>query len=249
MTFHKKLQTLWIFAHIFLIYTLITDFSVLKLGLAVLWALLINVGTEAGGHRYFVHKSYKTSKLKERILLALQTISGEGSILSFCGVHRQHHQFADQEKDPHSPVHKSWLSIIYWIDPISVNPRYVKDWLKDKWVKAQHDYYFEIHIALFVVISLVGGISAYGYLVALSIVLTVYANAATNIIGHTRSIGYRNYETKDNSTNIDGIFNVLLMGGGLQNNHHGNQNSYTNKFKDSDHDSIGWIIEKFLKHD
>lgn len=249
MTFHKKLQTLWVISHIILAYTLITDFTVLNCIVAFLWCIIVNIGTEAGGHRYFVHRSYKTSKFKERLMLALQTFSGEGSILSFCGVHRQHHAFTDTEKDPHSPVTRNTLSIIYWIDPVNINPRFVKDWIRDTFVKFQHDYYFAIHIALFAVISMVFSISTYGYMVALPTVLILYANAATNIIGHKPGTGYRNYHTNDNSVNQNGLINILLMGGALQNNHHGNPNNYTNKFKESDHDSIGWIIKRFLKHD
>lgn len=247
MTFHKKLQLLWLVSHCILLYTIFMHFNIFMLFAACVVGILINIGTEAGGHRYFVHKSYKTSKVKERILLLLQTLSGEGSILSFCGVHRQHHAFTDTEKDPHSPVTRSWLSVIFWIHPVHINPRFVADWIRDKYVRFQHDYYFRIHIALFVVISLLFGVYVYGYIISLSIVLTLYANAATNIIGHTKTLGYRTYDTNDESTNVGGIVNIFLMGGSLQNNHHGDQANYTNKVLPHEHDSIGWIITHFLK--
>lgn len=249
MTFHKKLQSLWLLSHIILAYSLIMHFSIIGVIAAVIWALIINIGTEAGGHRYFVHRSYKTSRIKERSMLFLQTLCGEGSILSFCGVHRQHHAFTDTDKDPHSPVTRTLISVVYWLSPVNINPRYVSDWIKDRYVRFQHDHYFKIHAALFLIITAIFGIAVYGYVISLSVVATLYANAATNIIGHTRNLGYRRYDTSDNSVNVGGIINVLLMGGALQNNHHGNQSSYTNKMHDSEHDSIGWIIKVFIKND
>ena len=246
MTFHKKLQILWILSHAVVLYTLIANFSLVTLVLGILWLIITNIGSEAGAHRLFTHKSYTTSPFKRKLLLFLQTFVGEGSVLAFVGVHRQHHACADREKDPHSPSQRSILSIIYWIDPIAINPKYVTDCVRDKWIKFQHEYYFHFH-ALMALLLFVD-VNLYFVLVALPTTLMVYANAATNVIGHLATEKtYRNYDTNDNSVNIDGLLNILLMGGALQNNHHGKQNSYTNKFKETDHDSMGWIIEKFLK--
>lgn len=247
MTFHNKLRLLWVLSHAVVTYVLLFDFSLISLILAILWLIITNIGSEAGAHRLFTHKSYETSPLKRKLLIFLQTFVGEGSILAFVGVHRQHHAFSDQEKDPHSPSQRSLLSVIYWINPVQVNPKYVADCIRDKWIKFQHEYYFYIHAILSLLILV--DIKLYFVLVAFPTTLMVYGNAATNIVGHSPSIfknGYRNYNTDDNSINIDGWLNVLLMGGALQNNHHGKENHYTNKFKDNDHDSMGWIIEKFL---
>lgn len=246
MTFHKKLQLLWLLSHVVVAYTLIFNFSIITLGIALVWLVLTNIGSEAGAHRLFTHKSYVTTSFKRYLLLFLQTFVGEGSVLAFVGVHRQHHVFSDQEKDPHSPSQRSMLSIIYWIDPIAVNPKYVVDCVRDKWIKFQHEYYFHFHLVMALLLFV--DVNLYFILVAFPTTIMVYANATTNIIGHTPSnTSYRNYDTTDNSVNVEGVLNFVLMGGGLQNNHHGKQNSYTNKFKETDYDSMGWIIEKFLK--
>lgn len=246
MTFHRKLQLLWLLSHAVVIYTLLFNFSFITLALAVVWLILTNIGSEAGAHRLFTHKSYNTSNFKRYLLLFLQTFVGEGSVLAFVGVHRQHHAFADNEKDPHCPTRQSLLSIIYWINPTTVNPKYVVDCVRDKWVKFQHEYYFHFHLVMALLLFV--DVNLYFILIAFPTTMMVYANAATNIIGHLPTTAtYRNYDTNDKSVNVEGILNFVLMGGGLQNNHHGKQNSYTNKFKESDHDSMGWIIERFLK--
>ena len=248
MTFHKKLQILWLISHIIVGYVIIFDFSFITVLMAVLWLIITNIGSEAGAHRLFTHKSYKTSEWKRKLLIILQTFVGEGSILAFVGVHRQHHANADKERDPHSPSSKNIFSIIYWIDPIEINPKYVIDCARDKWIRFQHEYYLHIHLLLSLLIF--WDVHLYFVLVAFPTMLMVYANAATNIIGHTKSNRcYRNYDTDDNSVNVDGWINVVLMGGALQNNHHGNQSSPSKKFKDSDHDSMGWIIERFLRNE
>ena len=55
--------------------------------------LLLRVGLEVGYHRYFAHRSYKTTKLKERLLLWWGTLIGIGSCLTWVGVHRTHHRY------------------------------------------------------------------------------------------------------------------------------------------------------------
>jgi stearoyl-CoA desaturase (delta-9 desaturase) len=247
ISFHTKLQTLWILSHGFLAYALIARPSLTLFLAAMVWTVIVNIGSEAGAHRLFAHRAYETPAWKKNALIFLQTWAGEGSVLAFCGVHRQHHAEADKPLDPHSPVQKPAFSIVYWLHTIHVNPRFIKDCLRDKAVVFQHVRYFQLHFLAAAGLLYFGGPAIYGYFISLPIVLILYGNAATNIFGHTSKLGYRNFETDDRSVNIGGLLNFLLMGGGLQNNHHARPASYTNKVKDVEKDSMGWIVETFLK--
>jgi len=62
-----------------------------------------------GYHRYFSHRSYQTTRLFQFFLALLGTTAGQKGPLSWVTSHRRHHQYADTEKDPHSPVRKGWL--------------------------------------------------------------------------------------------------------------------------------------------
>ena len=65
------------------------------------------IGVGSSMHRYFAHRSYKTSRLFQ-FFLALTSASVFGDAVGFAGKHRLHHQFVDSEKDVHSPVHGVW---------------------------------------------------------------------------------------------------------------------------------------------
>jgi stearoyl-CoA desaturase (Delta-9 desaturase) len=69
----------------------------------VIMYLATGLGVTVGFHRYFTHRSFKTSKPVKAILAALGSVAIEGPIISWVADHRKHHTFADQEGDPHSP--------------------------------------------------------------------------------------------------------------------------------------------------
>ena len=57
----------------------------------------------AGYHRYFSHKSFKTSRIFQFILAFLGTMAAQKDPLWWASHHRLHHEHADKEEDPHSP--------------------------------------------------------------------------------------------------------------------------------------------------
>ena len=61
------------------------------------------LGITVGFHRYFTHRSFKTSKPVRAVLAVLGSAAIEGPVISWVADHRKHHTFADQEGDPHSP--------------------------------------------------------------------------------------------------------------------------------------------------
>ena len=60
-------------------------------------------GITIGFHRYVAHKSFKTSRFFEGVLMITGSMALEGPLLFWVSTHRRHHRFADELGDPHSP--------------------------------------------------------------------------------------------------------------------------------------------------
>src|SRR5205807_8269200 len=69
----------------------------------------------AGYHRYFAHRSYRTSRLVQFVLALGGTTAAQKGPLWWAGHHREHHRWADTERDTHSPRRGFWWSHVGWI--------------------------------------------------------------------------------------------------------------------------------------
>ncbi len=75
-------------------------------------------GVEGGLHRYFAHRSYKTSRIFQFILALLGAAGGFRGPLWWADVHRRHHVHADSMEDPHSPIRSFLYAHLLWVfDP------------------------------------------------------------------------------------------------------------------------------------
>jgi stearoyl-CoA desaturase (Delta-9 desaturase) len=73
-------------------------------------------GITGGYHRYFSHKTYKTSRAFQFGLAVLGATATQKGVLWWAGHHRIHHKYADQpDKDVHSPRDGFWHSHQGWI--------------------------------------------------------------------------------------------------------------------------------------
>ena len=68
-----------------------------------LWYIAGSWGIGMSYHRLLTHRGYKTTKWMEYFLTVCGTLALEGGPLFWVATHRIHHQFSDQEGDPHSP--------------------------------------------------------------------------------------------------------------------------------------------------
>ena len=69
-----------------------------------------------GYHRYFAHKTYKTSRAFQLVLAVLGATATQKGVLWWAGHHRIHHKYADQPgRDVHSPKDGFWYSHQGWI--------------------------------------------------------------------------------------------------------------------------------------
>src|SRR5437660_3688886 len=73
-------------------------------------------GITAGYHRYFAHRSYRTSRWFQFVLAWLGCCASQKGPLWWSAQHRHHHRTSDTPEDVHSPVaHGFWWSHVGWV--------------------------------------------------------------------------------------------------------------------------------------
>lgn len=175
----------------------------------------------AGYHRYFSHRSFKTSRAFQFFMAVLGTMSMENGPLWWASWHRRHHKHSDHAGDPHSPLREGfWEAHLGWIlssDSSSPDLSNVSDlqrfpeltWLdRHKWIPI---------IAYAVGCYAVAGVSGLVWGFVVSTLLVLHATALINSLGHVW--GTRRYATPDGSRN-NALLAVLTLGEGWHNNHH-----------------------------
>ena len=71
-------------------------------------------GLTAGFHRYFSHRSFKTSRVFQFVLAWIGTSAVQKGPLWWAAHHRRHHKYSDKEGDIHSPVIESFWRSSPW---------------------------------------------------------------------------------------------------------------------------------------
>jgi stearoyl-CoA desaturase (delta-9 desaturase) len=184
-------------------------------------------------HRYGAHRQFTMSRGWERVFHFLTWAVCGASFLNpraYAIMHRMHHAYSDTPLDPHSPVQQPKFLQMMWRTKVKyeaiknrrvqVDPRFeggAPEWkLFDETLSN-----WPVSIAwgtLYTVFYLV--FAPHWWLLALAPVhwfLGPVHGAIVNWFGH--KVGYRNYDSSDNSKNTL-VFDVLTMGELFQNNHH-----------------------------
>ena len=65
--------------------------------------VLTGLGVTVGFHRLFTHRSFQTSPAMRYLFAVLGEMAVESDVITWVADHRKHHQFSDQQGDPHSP--------------------------------------------------------------------------------------------------------------------------------------------------
>jgi stearoyl-CoA desaturase (delta-9 desaturase) len=178
-------------------------------------------GLTAGFHRYFSHRSYKTSRFFQFLLALLGTTAAQKGPLWWAAHHRRHHKYTDQEGDVHSPRQNGfWWSHIGWVvsdmyddtdwDAIKDFSRYPElRWL-NKWHLIPPTV---LGIICFATLGWQGLVIGF----FLSTVILYHGTFSINSLAHMW--GSKRYRTADDSRN--NLWLALLTGGeGWHNNHH-----------------------------
>lgn len=176
----------------------------------------------AGYHRYFAHRSYKTSRAFQLFLAVLGATSMQNGPIWWASVHRRHHKESDGPRDPHSPLQRGfWYAHIGWVfDRTLPRPRdesNVRDLMRYpelRWVD-NHDWVPLLAYAL--VCFAVGGASGLVWGFVVSTLAVFHATMLINSLAHLW--GSRRYATGDGSRN-NALLAILTLGEGWHNNHH-----------------------------
>jgi fatty-acid desaturase len=225
------------------------------------------LGINIGYHRLLAHKSFGCPKWLERTFAIFGVCCLQGSPIRWVAIHRRHHQYADEERDPHSPLVNFFWAHVGWViakvdNQLQLYDRYSKDLVRDKfyaWIDGRWWWWKIVFISWgvfffggFIAELLRGGTIMQATRVGLSLLVwgvfvrTVvhwHLTWAVNSVSHLW--GYRNYETPDHSRN-NIILGVLANGEGWHNNHHADPRSarHGHKFWELD---VAWLTIRFLR--
>jgi stearoyl-CoA desaturase (delta-9 desaturase) len=212
----------WPFAliHVLAVYGLFLDVSWQVWTLCGVLYVVRMFGTTGWYHRYFAHRTFKTSRWFQFLMAFLAQTSCQRGVLWWAAHHRDHHKYSDSEKDLHSPVqHGFWYSHMGWIYDHNDVTKYarIKDFARYPELVLLDKYWLAPPTILGVACYLWGGLP--GLLVGFmfSTVLLWHGTFTINSLSHVW--GRRAYDTTDASRNY-WLLAIITLGEGWHNNHH-----------------------------
>ena len=206
-----------------------------------------SIGVGIGMHRYFAHRSFRTSR-QFQFALGLAAASVFGNAVSFAGKHRLHHQHVDSEKDVHTPLHGIWAC---WIGSLLDNGYTDEEILRKVPDLTRYPELMWLYrhpripgLILMGIAWLIGGWTAAAVGVGLGSLLMLHKSSAVNYLAH--KYGSRRFDTPDQSTN-NWLMAILAFGEGWHNNHHCYPRSARAGFYWWEIDIYYWLICLFEK--
>jgi len=185
-------------------------------------------------HRYFSHKTFRTSRVVQFVFAVLGTMAVQRGPLWWAAHHRHHHAHADEENDSHSPAqHGFWWSHVGWFmnrSNFRTRSELIRDLMRYPELRFLDRFDIVPPIALAALLFFGGNALSQAYpqldtsgaqlLVwgfFISTVLLHHVTFTVNSLAHR--FGRRRYATSDDSRNNWWIA-LLTFGEGWHNNHH-----------------------------
>lgn len=223
--------------HLICFAALWTGVSAFDLGLCLLTYTVRMFGITGAYHRYFSHRTYKTTRWFQFVLAWIGCSALQKGPLWWSAHHRDHHRYSDTDLDPHSPITRSvWWAHLGWVlDPDSdeTDMTKVKDLARFPELCWLNNWHWIPGIALgFLcygagVLFGAGGGSALIWGLFISTVLCYHGTFLVNSLCHLA--GKRRYATSDRSRN-NWFVALVTLGEGWHNNHHHYQASANQGF-------------------
>lgn len=192
------------------------------IGVLIGYVCIAMIGLSIGYHRLLSHKNFNVSRFTKLIILWFGAISSQGSPIFWASVHRgYHHRYADTDQDPHTPNQGFWHSYFLWLfrlEKDSIKTKYVVDLLKDSDVMFFHKHYMLILWTSHILVAIIS-IDMWLWFMLLPAFISFHKFAFQSSVTHIKRLGYRNYETQDNSVNVWWLWPIML-GEAWHNNHH-----------------------------
>lgn len=170
-------------------------------------------------HRYFAHRTYKTSRWFQFVLALIAMSSSQKGVLWWASNHRVHHKFSDKDGDPHDSRRGFWYSHVGWLYDRNEATDYskIRDMARYPELVFLNKFWVLPPLALGVAVFLLMGWS--GLLIGffLSTALLWHGTFTINSLSHI--LGTVRYQTGEDSKN-NWYLAIITMGEGWHNNHH-----------------------------
>ncbi|MFO0613906.1 MAG: acyl-CoA desaturase [Polyangiaceae bacterium] len=193
--------------------------QLLALAAATYWIRMFAI--TGAYHRYFSHRTYKTSRAFQFFLGLLGVMSTQKGPLWWGATHRHHHKHSDDELDPHSPARKGFLMahMGWWLarEWENTDEAAIADFAKYPELRFLDRFHLVGPALLMLLCWLIAGSDGilWGYVVSTCVLL--HCTFTINSLAHV--FGSRRYATTDTSRNNVWLA-LLTMGEGWHNNHH-----------------------------
>lgn len=172
-------------------------------------------------HRYFSHRTYRTSRAFQFVLAWLAQTSFQKGALWWAAHHRDHHKYSDTKLDPHSWREEGfWWSHMGWIlssKTEATDYKKISDLARYPELRWLNKYHLVPGVVLGITLWLAGGWFALFWGLFVSTTLLWHGTFAINSFAHWW--GRRRYQTTDDSKNSL-LLALVTMGEGWHNNHH-----------------------------
>ena len=185
-------------------------------------------------HRYFSHRTFKTSRTAQFIFGVLGASAVQRGPIWWAAHHRHHHAHSDQPDDPHSPLHKGfWRAHMGWFltrKGFAPDMQRVRDLQTFPELRFLDRFDIAIPVLLAVGMLKLGqylnshspelGTSGFQMLVwgfFISTVACYHGTYTINSLSHV--FGRQRYATRDHSRN-NWLLALITLGEGWHNNHH-----------------------------
>ncbi len=224
-------RTAWLFfglMHLSLLGVFFVGWSWIALAVMVAMYVIRMFAITGFYHRYFSHRSFKTSRIAQFIFGFWGATAAQQGPLWWAAHHRHHHQHSDQPQDLHSVKQSGFFHAhMGWVTE-NAETRYerIPDWTKFPELMWLEKYHLLAPVvagaAMFGLGELLSGFGTSGLQMLIwgffvSTVLLYHGTFSINSLSHVW--GSRRYATKDDSRNNFWLA-LITLGEGWHNNHH-----------------------------
>lgn len=224
----------YIAMHVACLGVFLVGWSAFAVGTAIALYLIRMFAITGFYHRYFSHRSFKTSRACQFLFAVLGNSAVQRGPLWWAAHHRKHHRHSDRDGDVHSPTREGFLwSHMLWFmakGNFATDEAVIKDFAKYgelRWLDR-----FDLVVPLALAVGLFGlgalleavapglGTNGWQLLVWGFFISTVAVSHATYTINSLAHVfGRPRYRTRDTSKN-NFVLAILTLGEGWHNNHH-----------------------------
>ena len=218
--------------HLACLLAFVTGVSTFAVVFAIAFFLIRMFAITGFYHRYFSHKTFKTSRPAQFIFAVIGASAAQRGPLWWAAHHRHHHQYSDQPEDLHSPHQGGfWWSHAGWFTcdaGFATNEKRVRDWLKFPELRFINRFDTLVPAVFAILIYLLGEALAvwapslntngfqllvWGFFI--STVVLFHATVSINSLLHVW--GKRRFDTDDDSRNNFWLA-LITLGEGWHNN-------------------------------